>query len=255
MTRALYGLNIRQPIGGDFGFSGKIAEFYIDEDVWLTDIARFGIDVWMTTSAINQGFRIAQTYLGAKIHDAKDPGTDLGGMFREVISTLFYLMGRYRHNWVKITHSRDVEMFREIENGLEPEPVSVNFEKLLSEFIDGFEQFSPLYDHVLDSESFNLLKEKVSASQRNGKIDFPAELWAKVLYNFAVIYQLWTRNRRRLVSFLTPLYFGRAAAICRQMADMNSREAENVILEQAETFEKKKPFLLQKMEQWQTFGF
>jgi len=254
MTRALYGLDVRQPIGGDFGFSGKIAEFYIDEDVWQTDIARFGIDVWMTTSAINQGFRIAQTYLGVKIHDAKDPGIDLGGMFREVISTLFYLMGRYRHNWIKVKKSREVEIFKELENGLEPEPVSVNFEKLDTEFLEGYEQFSPLYDHVLDSENFSLLKEKVSMLRNTGIIDFPAELWAKILYNFGVIYQLWTRNRRRLVSFLTPLYFGRAAAICREMADMTSRDAEKVIVKQAEVFEKTKPYLLKKMEQWQILG-
>ena len=31
LTRALYGKRIRQPIGGDFGFSGKLASFYVTE--------------------------------------------------------------------------------------------------------------------------------------------------------------------------------------------------------------------------------
>ena len=45
VTRALYGKHIRQPIGGDFGFSGRLAEFYLTKDVWESDVARFGIDI------------------------------------------------------------------------------------------------------------------------------------------------------------------------------------------------------------------
>ena len=42
MTRALYGIDVRQPIGGDFGFSPELAAFNMKEDVWDTDTARFG---------------------------------------------------------------------------------------------------------------------------------------------------------------------------------------------------------------------
>src|SRR4030066_1113047 len=38
LTRALYGKQVRQPIGGDFGFSGKLAEFYLTKDVCETDV-------------------------------------------------------------------------------------------------------------------------------------------------------------------------------------------------------------------------
>jgi len=74
ITRALYGKRIRQPIGGDFGFSGRLASFYLTKDVWETDVARFGIDIWMTTTAVANAFKVCQAFLGAKIHDAKDPG-------------------------------------------------------------------------------------------------------------------------------------------------------------------------------------
>ena len=39
----------------------------------------------MTTTAIAGGFAVCQTRLGAKIHDPKDPGGDLGPMFSEVV--------------------------------------------------------------------------------------------------------------------------------------------------------------------------
>jgi glycosyltransferase involved in cell wall biosynthesis len=43
VTRALYGKRIRQPIGGDFGFSGRLVSDLLRYDVWQTDVARFGI--------------------------------------------------------------------------------------------------------------------------------------------------------------------------------------------------------------------
>ena len=96
LTRALYGKSVRQPIGGDFGFSGKLAKFYLEQDVWETDVARFGIDIWMTTTAIANGFKVAQSFLGAKIHDAKDPGADLTAMLYQVVGATFDLMETYQ---------------------------------------------------------------------------------------------------------------------------------------------------------------
>jgi len=52
LTRALYGLRVRQPIGGDFGLSGRLVERYLQKNDWESDVARYGIDIWMTTVAI-----------------------------------------------------------------------------------------------------------------------------------------------------------------------------------------------------------
>jgi hypothetical protein len=111
LTRALYGKRVSQPIGGDFGFSGKLAEFYLNKEVWETDVARFGIDIWMTTLAIAEGYKICQSYLGAKIHDAKDPGSDLGPMFTQVVSSVFGLMENYQSLWKEIHSSQSLRSY------------------------------------------------------------------------------------------------------------------------------------------------
>ena len=56
---------------------------------------KFGIDIWMTTTAITGGFAVCQTRLGAKVHDPKDPGADLGPMFSQVVGTLLRLTDRH----------------------------------------------------------------------------------------------------------------------------------------------------------------
>ncbi|MBZ0190415.1 MAG: glycosyltransferase [Candidatus Kuenenia stuttgartiensis] len=246
LTRALYGEKIRQPIGGDFGFCGDLAAYYVNEDVWESDVARFGIDVWMTTTALNEGFKIVQAHLGTKVHNAKDPAADLGPMFQQVISTLYYLMSKYESKWKQAEKTVDIETVGITGEAAKVEPVSVNFTKLLAEFSDGFEQFEPFYEQILDAENFNRLYDISIDFNKTGEIHFPSDLWARILCDFAFTYNHWQRNRRRLVDMLTPLYFGRTASYCREVKEMDSTEAEDIIELQAMEFEKQKPYLIEK---------
>jgi hypothetical protein len=248
MTRALYGVDVRQPIGGDFGFCPELAAFFVKEDVWETDVAKFGIDIWMTTCAINEGFNVVQSYLGAKIHEAKDPASDLGPMFRQVVSTLFYLMDKYEHNWNRENPFKTIEVKNNVDEEPELEAVSVSMNDLREEFIEGFHNFRPLYDEILNSDNISRLDKIYESWNSNGDEEFDAELWSKILYNFAYTYQKWQRNKRRLVDVLTPLYFGRTKSYCQQVMNMSSGEAEQVVHDQAEIFEKNKPYLLKRFD-------
>ncbi|UCC62541.1 MAG: glycosyl transferase family 2, partial [Anaerolineae bacterium] len=158
MTRALYGLDVRQPIGGDFGFSGQLARIYAAADVWETNVARFGIDIWMTTTAINEGFKAAQAYLGAKIHDAKDPAAHLGPMFRQVVGSLFMLMKPYAGRWQAV---KGVEQAPILGQPLiaEPEPVNVTLGTLIDKFQGGFEENAELWRRVMRGASFDAVAE------------------------------------------------------------------------------------------------
>jgi hypothetical protein len=249
VTRALYGLRVRQPIGGDFGFSPELARFYARQDVWLTDVARFGIDVWMTTTAMNEGFKVIQVNLGVKKHNPKDPSADLGPMFCEVISTLFYLMGQYESLWRHTGGSRPAEMLGTGSVNDCPEDMTVNLGKMQAEFAEGFGQFAPLYRQILDPANYDALKRCLA--EKNCQC-FDSELWARIVYDFAYVYQTWSRNRRRLVDLLVPLYFGRTADYCREVQDLDATSAERVVEEQAETFERMKPYLLRKFEIWES---
>ncbi len=249
-TRALYGKRVRQPIGGDFAFSGELSRIYTSKDVWMTDVARFGIDIWMTTVAINEKRRIAQVNLGAKIHDAKDPASDLVYMFRQVIATMFYMMGEYEAEWMAIEGSEDIPVYDGVEPPRELPNIAVNLKKLQVEFVDGFEQFSPLYKQFLDMDNYKEL-EKVYENVKKGKgVVLNAELWSKIVYDFAYTFHNWSRNRRKLIDIMAPLYFGRTYSYVVQTRTMNWEEAEEVVIKQAEIFEKNKSYIRDKICMW-----
>jgi len=254
LTRALYGKQIRQPIGGDFGFSNDLAKFYSDQNIWETDVARYGIDIWMTTLAITEGFRICQSRLGVKIHDPKDPSTALGAMFREVVMTLFTLMSEYEELWKGVKGSSPTEIFGE-ENMPEPEPVHVDLPKLIDNFRLGFNHFGVLWKEIIGTKNFNHLvkiahlgAKDISNSHLTKEFYMPVELWVKILYDFATTFHKWTKDRYKLVDVMTPLYYGKIASFVIQTKDMSTAQAEEIIDEEAMVFEELKPYLLKKWE-------
>jgi glycosyltransferase involved in cell wall biosynthesis len=242
LTRALYGLRIRQPIGGDFAFDGNLAAYYIEQDVWETDVARYGIDVWMTTNAITNNFKICQSNLGVKIHDAKDPAESLGPMFRQVVHTLFVLMEQHEAEWKTIKGSRTVPLFG-LQEFMEPEPIQVNLERLVTEYKTGFRQFKGLYHDIYSLECFEELKR--CAAKSKTKFVMPVTTWVQVLYETAAIFHSWKHNRTQLVNLVTPLYLGRVASFINRTQKMSSPQAEEVVEEQAQVFEDYKDYLIQ----------
>ena len=241
LTRALYGKRIRQPIGGDFAISRDVAKFYIEQDVWDTDVARFGIDIWMTTSAVTHGFRICQSNLGVKIHDVKDPGQHLGPMFRQVLSALFSLMERYENIWKKVKGSEPLDLFG-FEGTLQPEPVNVNLDLMVEHFKTGYQQFSSLWREIFCDECFEAIRK--ASETDTARFHIPTETWVKMLYELAATYHLWSANRAKLLDLMTPLYFARVASFVRQSWDMTSEEAEALVEEQAVKFEEHKDYLI-----------
>ncbi|MGB4109700.1 MAG: glycosyltransferase family 2 protein [Desulfomonilia bacterium] len=241
LTRALYGKRIRQPIGGDFAFSREVARFYSEQAVWSSDVARFGIDIWMTTSAITHGFRICQSNLGVKIHDAKDPSTHLGPMFRQVTWTLFNLMETYEDYWKGVQHSAPVETFG-MEGYAEPEPVNVDLEALVEKFRAGFRHFGVLWKEIFSDDCSHEIEK--TARMRSDEFALSIETWVKILYELAATFHAWKSNRYKLVELVEPLYYGRVASFVNQSRRMSSQEAEDLVEEQAGRFEDNKDYLI-----------
>lgn len=246
LTRALYGHRIRQPIGGDFAFSGEMARRYMEQDVWDSDIARFGIDIWMTTTALVGGYRVCQSRLGLKIHDAKDPAAQLGPMFRQVLYTLFSLMEENEMYWKTVQGSEPTEIFGAGTEG-EPEPIAVNQAALCEGFRDGLEKFGALWRQVFSPHVYETIGRTASLS--NDDFQIATADWVRILYELAATFHHWPAHRFKLLELATPLFNGRVASFVNETRGMTTAEAESIVEMQAEAFERGKPILLERWEE------
>ncbi len=103
----------------------------------------------MTTTALTGGFAVCQTRLGAKVHDPKDPGSDLGPDVPP---------GRGHDPPARVAHpdalarrpgSHDVPAYG-FERIIDPPPLEVNAIRLLSEFHGGSLTMADTWRRMLD---------------------------------------------------------------------------------------------------------
>jgi len=274
LTRALYGHRIRQPIGGDFGVSGDLVRHYLDLDDWTPDISKFGIDIWMTTSALTGGFAVCQARLGAKVHDPKDPGADLGPMFRQVVGTILRLAASHPENWLQIHGSHDVPAYG-FERIIDPPPLEVNTVRLLSEFHQGSLTVADTWRRMFAPENVEtvlvLAKEAgklVDAARTRlglggsdgssatastaemaaalSAFHFPDDLWARLIYDLVICARSEDPPIETLVAALVPVYFGRVGSFVIENRDITTDQAEERVERQARQFELLKPYLVDR---------
>jgi glycosyltransferase involved in cell wall biosynthesis len=243
LTRALYGHRIRQPIGGDFGFSGRLAGHYVDKHVWESDVARFGIDIWMTTEAMASGARLCQSFLGAKIHNPKDPAADLSAMLVQVVGAMFALMEEHELYWQMLEGSNPVKVYGfQYEVGVEP--INVNVDRMIANFRQGLTDLEPIWRQMLAPESMEGLLPLKDCPLQGFRIG--EDLWARVMYDAAASYHHRVMPREHLLKALTPLYLGRTATFVLETQGLTSAEAETRVEALCQAFEARKRYLIDR---------
>lgn len=249
LMRSLYGQRIRQPIGGDFGLSRGLIQLLNRPDPWMDypNICKFGVDIWVTTTAINEGFRICQASLQTKVHGEKDPRRDLSPMFRQVIGTLFGLMKKYRVCWWYRKHSSPITLYGS-KHYVEVEDIPVDEETLLASFRGKAPEYESYWEKILDPkdlEVINALRE----TEHNETLISP-DTWARIVYYYAVAYnKREDLDRKVILESLIPLYHARTASFMLETHYLNDELADAHVEACSEVFERLKSHLLNKWKE------
>jgi hypothetical protein len=272
LTRALYGHRIRQPIGGDFGVSSDLVRHYLATDDWTPEVSKFGIDIWMTTHAVTGGFAVCQTRLGAKIHDPKDPGADLGPMFRQVVSTILRLAVANAARWRSVHGSHDTPAYG-FERYVDPIPLEVDVLRLLDEFAAGADSRRVAWAEMLAPDTAAAVialaqdagrvaatvraertaagdgapvPDTIATATAAAAFSFPDDLWVRVIYDLVVAARDQPDRLDDHVLALVPVYFGRTASSVIENRFLSTEDAEDSVERQAREFERLKPYLVDR---------
>lgn len=241
LTRALYGRDVRQPLGGEVAMSPLAWRTFINRDVWETDVARFGIHIWMVTLAINAGWRLYQAPLGTKTHDYKDPTVGFEPKFMQIVGTLFRLMSIHRRVWPDVRVVLPVPTWGEV-HYLDPEPVPTTRQTLWDGFLKGVKRYRRNLDHILETDQRQLLKALVA----DDSTGLPADAWARMVMDFAVVYNRGEGDPDKVALSLLPLYYARKATLLRQLEGQPWTAVEDAIREQCDAFFQMKTYLARR---------
>jgi glucosylglycerate synthase len=239
-TRALYGIDIRQPIAGEYALSKNLYEALRNHPLFPPD---FGIDIFIVTTAAAEGMEIKESLFAIKIHESTtrylEPEKVLVPMFRKVTGEMFDLAKYYNNYWRNRNYPRHNMIYRDCFSK-KPIPVKINIPDLKKTFKKEFFSLNSDMKRFVPDSIIDDLEKIVSKDK-----EFDSEIWAEIVYNYASAWSsIKNKSEKELfLNSLKTLWIGRFVSYATEVKDMDINGAEKVIQKQAEVFEDKIDYL------------
>jgi hypothetical protein len=242
VIRALFGVRLRQPAAAEFACSAAVIGHLLEEDLWERDGVQTGVDVWLTLATVAGGFRVGETELGLRAHNPHgERALDVATTVAQVVGALFADLERRAGEWQRRQAPGSVRRFGG--TSIAPAGVSIDVEPLIESCRLGLRELQDLWTWVLPPRTLFDLRGVVTAPADRFRIE--DDLWARIVYDFAVGYRLRVLARDHLLRSLTPLYAGWLASYVLQVRE-RPEAADERIEALAAAFEAQKPYLISR---------
>ena len=241
LMRALYGRRIHQPYGGQQALSARLIEHLLLHPKWDwtgPDVS----DLWITGAAIADGFSVWEAWLGPYAVRSRTRTTDLPAMIAGTLGAAFTVMDRHQDLWLEVRDSEALPATGQA-RALLIEPMAIDIHRLFDAFRLGARDLTSIWELILAPDTLG--EVLALASDDPERCRFPDELWARVVYDFALGHHYGVVHRDHLLRSLVPLYLGRTAAYITATRRATAESTEEILERVALAFERQKPYLVE----------
>ena len=241
LMRAAYGWQIREPVAPEFGCSSRFVSHCLEQEVWDSELARVGIDLWVTAEALAGGFRCCQAGLGPR--PAGPPRTPFSELFEQVVESAFDCLERHGSYWPGRNGSEPL-LLASPPPSLAVEAPAVDGGRLTQAFVKDLQYLHSVLEQILSKETLTEL-ERIADTQ-GALLVYPDALWVSTVYEFLLAYRNGVMRRDHIMWALAPVYLGRTGSFLRQLASAGVAEADEALESLCREFEQAKPDLVQR---------
>jgi glycosyltransferase involved in cell wall biosynthesis len=239
LVRALYGRRLQQPFGGQQALSARLIEHLLIHPKWSWTGGDVH-DLWITGTAIADGFSVWEAWLGRHLVRSRTRATDLPAMLAQTLGAAFTVMERHGDLWQEVRGSEPIAALGEAAP-LGVEPMTVDVDGMREAFRLGVRDLTSIWELVLAPDTLS----EVLALDSGGALRFPDDLWARVVYDFALGHHYSVVHRDHLLRSLTPLYLGRTAAFVTATRPLGVAASQVQLDLVGAAFERQKPYLVE----------
>ena len=243
VVRALYGVRLRQPLAAEFACSARLIDRVLDDDIWDREGAQTGIDLWLATSAATADLRLAEAGLGTRTQRARgENALDLASTITQIVGSLFADLEVRAEQWQRTRRSVPLQQFGA---SASPRPVAgsrIEPERLIDSFRLGYRELRDIWTWVLPPRTIIDLRRLADATPALFRLE--DELWARIVYDFALAHRLRALARDHLLQSIVPLYLGWLASFILQVRDLSADAVDLRVEQLATVFEAQKPYLI-----------
>lgn len=242
LHRALYGDQLQNPMGPDFGLSGNLVQRLLSQESGFRRGNQGDLVASITSTAACNGFQICESHLGARIQPPTD-WMNLSSLLAQVLGPVFLDMERQAASWQSIRGSKPLAILGS------PEPVTgdtgtVDVRRMIESFQLGAQNLEEVWRIVLPPST--LLEMRKLSRLPADQFRMPDDLWVRIVYDFALGHRLRTISRDHLLRSITPLYLGWIASYALELETAGPAEIEARMERLSRAYETSKPYLVSR---------
>jgi hypothetical protein len=246
LLQGLYGLELRYPMAGEVAMAGGVAAYFADRDVWETDVAREAIDSWLALQIVVDGGQVAQVALPAKEHRNHELLKGVDVKFIQEAGILFRTGLLHERVWHEGERT-PLPLLRigEIPAISEGELPSADGYWEAGIAAIGYE-VERQWMQILHPRTLEVLR---AVLHRRTFTAIDARLWAYLLYDFLVVYNLGEGDPDKVLHALYPLYLLRCGTMVAE-AEGSVGRWEQGVLEQGILFRQQLEYGVRRWESY-----
>lgn len=241
---ALYGRRLHEPVGSELAVSGRLAGHFLGKDIWNHDLTRFGLEIWMTTTALTDGFRFCESFLGPKVHAAKQFGQDVAGTIRQVVGALFECLQMHESYWKERKEPAQALPIFGFQYDVALEPLRLSRKRMLDSARSHIGELVPILESILAPQT--LVEVRRLAQSGDGEFHYSADLWVKTVYEFAAAWRHSAISRDHLLQALPPLYRAWTGSFVLEHYRSDAARIDQSLETLAAEFERRKDYLVDR---------
>jgi hypothetical protein len=243
LMRCLYGKRIHNPLGPDIGVSQQLCKKILAAK---RDIRPGQNPIHplasLAPTALCDNMKICQVNVGFRYYPPVD-WTNTSSLLSQVLGPIFLNMEKNAACWQRTRGSVPVPT-REKSIALSDEPEPLDINRMVETFKLGVRDLQEIWGLVLPPATLFQLRTMSRLPPEH--VDMPDELWARIVFDFALAHRLRTINRDHLLRSMTPLYLAWVASYARKQDTARTPTVEQRIERLALAFETAKPYLVSR---------
>jgi hypothetical protein len=243
LTRALYGKRIRNPFGPDVGVSRRLAQKIIGTNRnGNAGSSQAHPLASLAPMAACENMQICQVRVGERLYPPMD-WVNMSSLVAQVLGPIFLEMERSAACWQRTRGSVSVPALGEPVSPSE-ETGTLDLSRMVETFKLGVRDLQEIWGLVLPPAT--LLELRKLSRLAPEQVQMPDELWARIVYDFALAHRLRTINRDHLLRSMTPLYLAWVVAYARELENAGATKVEQRIERLALAYEAAKPYFISR---------
>jgi glucosylglycerate synthase len=243
LHRALYGQQLQNPMGPDFGLSGKLLQKILGQEAARRPGSDRSVLASIASTAAFGDFQVCEANLGSRTQRPTD-WVNLSSLLAEVLGAAFLEMeGRAAH-WQSIRGSKMLTRFGQPEPLPEDTGAPIDVHGMIESFQLGTQNLQDVWSLILPPTTLLELRRLSRVTESQFRV--PDPLWVRIVYDFALGHHLRTISRDHLLRSITPLYLGWIASYALETQTASLPEVYARIERLSKAYEDNKGYLVSR---------